>query len=172
MGKRPKRSVCSQPILYYQQRASECARAGSALPKAPQTTVNWSDLEPTQPAIWIVTLWRPRGSLASLTVTPDAVGLACASIRLVMSMPREDQTWSVHRKPSSALAQMNQFSPRRRALTGGRRRSLDDPKRASRLHKLKASRQNIPRRSLRRASHPPIDPCQHSRAKVPAELPF
>jgi hypothetical protein len=60
--------------------------------KAPQTTVNSSDLAPTRPklsAIWIVTLWRPRGSSASSTVTPDALGLACASIRLVMSMPRE-----------------------------------------------------------------------------------
>lgn len=60
--------------------------------KSPQTTVNSSDLVPTRPklsAIWIVTLWRPRGSSASSTVTPDTVGLACASIRLVMSMPRE-----------------------------------------------------------------------------------
>src|SRR5215469_6491401 len=60
--------------------------------KAPQTTVKLSDLEPTRPklsAIWIATLWRPRGSSALSTVTPDAVGLSCASIRLVMSMPRE-----------------------------------------------------------------------------------
>ena len=76
-------------------RASECACAGARSrdsDKAPQTTVNSSDLVPTRPklsAIWIVTLWRPRGSSASSTVTPDTVGLACASIRLVMSMPRE-----------------------------------------------------------------------------------
>jgi hypothetical protein len=39
-------------------------------------------------AIWIVILCRPRGSSASSTNTPDGVGLACASIRLVMSIPR------------------------------------------------------------------------------------
>ena len=81
--------------LAFESLTRECARAGARCrdsDKAPQTTVNWSDLVPTRPklsAIWIVTLWRPRKSSASSTVTPDVVGLACASIRLVMSMPRE-----------------------------------------------------------------------------------
>src|SRR3974390_2292434 len=57
-----------------------------------QTTVNSNDLEPTRPmssAIWIVTLCRPLGSSAPPTNIPDGVGLACASIRLVMSIPRK-----------------------------------------------------------------------------------
>jgi hypothetical protein len=56
-----------------------------------QTTLKSNDLEPTRPmlsAIWIVTLCRPRGSSASSTNTPDGVGLACASIRLVRSIPK------------------------------------------------------------------------------------
>ena len=57
----------------------------------PQTTWKSNDLAPTRPmlsAIWIVTLCRPRGSSAFSTTTPEGVGLACASNRLVMSIPR------------------------------------------------------------------------------------
>src|SRR6516162_6544486 len=58
---------------------------------ASQATLKSNDLEPTRPtlsAIWIVTLCRPRGSSASSTNTPDGVGLAWASIRLVISNPK------------------------------------------------------------------------------------
>src|SRR5262249_92453 len=72
-------------VLFLRVCGGLLARIGS------QTTLKSNDLTPTRPmlsAIWIVTLCRPLGSSASSTNTPDEVGLACASIRLVMSIPR------------------------------------------------------------------------------------